>query len=156
MVNVCTIAEVLPTRTQLLDPALWQTAGFDPGDARRYCSAHTAAMSHPNLHVQLRIPGASAMVGLFGTISRSLFAANSSISAIFPAIQPQALAILNTSFGGNTTALRLEYWSSIVSACSRLSLLSLSCKPVGGQVHEDPRLIGSFVSYKKWHAPSPT
>ncbi len=112
----CVSAEVLPTRGELLDPLLWQRAGYNLADARRYCSAHATAMSHPNLHVQLRVPGASAMVGLFGSVARNLFASNGSVEAVFPTMQPQAAAILNSSFRGNVTALRLEYWSSIVSA----------------------------------------
>ncbi len=69
-------------------------------------------MSHPNLHVNLRIPGASRFVTLFGNFMDSL-QRNGTPTAVAATAQTRGWDILNASFRGNLTALRIEYWSSI-------------------------------------------
>ncbi len=108
-------AEILPTRWQHLDPAIWQKAGYNLADAKRYLQAHGAGLNHPNLNIPLRIPGAGSMVSFFISSAGAMFLPNSSAAAVLPTLKPRAAAILNTSFQGNATAFRLEYWSSIVS-----------------------------------------
>jgi hypothetical protein len=61
----CFPVQVLPSRLSQMDPQLWADAGYDIDDARRYLTAHTDSLSHPNMHVQIRTPGASTFVTLF-------------------------------------------------------------------------------------------
>ncbi len=105
-------ADILPSRTSQLDPQLWAAAGYDLEDATRYCTAHQAAMNHPNLHVQIRIRGASKFVTLFGQWADGVMR-NVTPAALAATAQQRGWDILNASFSGDTNALRLDYWSSI-------------------------------------------
>ncbi len=115
------LAETLPTRNSQLDPAKWQAAGYNAADSARYCASHSAAMTHPNLHVQIRVPGAPNFVLLFSQLSNMAMAGNNT-DDIAAMAQTQSLAIVNFMTRGNATNFRQTYWSSIVSDLAFLCL----------------------------------
>lgn len=77
------------------------------------------------MHVQVRIPGATNFVQLFGQFANSIALGNST-AAIAATAQERGMAILNTIFKGNATELKRQYWSSIVSGPLRASC-SICC-----------------------------
>ncbi len=118
------LAETLPTRNSQLDPAKWQAAGYNAADSARYCASHSAALTHPNLHVQIRVPGAISFVFLFAQLSNGAMAGNDT-AELATAAQAQSRAILSNMARGNATNFRQIYWSSIVSC-----LASCACPHV--------------------------
>ncbi len=119
-------AQIYPARSAQYNPARWAAAGFNANDSRRFCSASLWALSHPNLNVHLRVPGASRIVTLLGEIGSNVtLALGKNASAftvrqlagvyaqVMATAQAKATGFLLAGVGGNRTALQAEYWASI-------------------------------------------
>ncbi len=104
-------AEIFPARLSQLTPQPWIRAGFHPDDSHAFCADSVASLNHPNLNIQIRMPGASQLVTLFGTTVNRAFAGVPTSEVVAQAAA-SARAILNNSYP-SAEALRAEYFASI-------------------------------------------
>ncbi|KAJ9525046.1 hypothetical protein QJQ45_017401 [Haematococcus lacustris] len=106
-------ADSLPTRLSQLDVRRWVAAGFQADDAARFLAAHRASLQHPNMHVQIRIPGASAFLSTAGNMVLKITTQQQDHERVMA----EAAASLTTSFtrlfGYNTSLFRTWYWASL-------------------------------------------
>ncbi|KAL6754375.1 hypothetical protein V8C86DRAFT_2704942 [Haematococcus lacustris] len=106
-------SDSLPTRLSQLDVRRWVAAGFQADDAARFLAAHRASLQHPNMHVQIRIPGASAFLSTAGNMVLKITTQQQDHERVMA----EAAASLTTSFtrlfGYNTSLFRTWYWASL-------------------------------------------
>ncbi|GFH29742.1 guanylate cyclase domain-containing protein, partial [Haematococcus lacustris] len=102
----------------LLDPDTgkwwrWVAAGFQADDAARFLAAHRASLQHPNMHVQIRIPGASAFVSTAGNMVLKITTQQQDPQQIVAEAAASLTASFTKLFGYNTSLFRTWYWASL-------------------------------------------
>ncbi|GFH11064.1 guanylate cyclase domain-containing protein [Haematococcus lacustris] len=100
----------------LLDPdsgKRWVAAGFQADDTARFLAAHRASLQHPNMHVQIRIPGASAFVSTAGNMVLKITAQQQDPQQIVAEAAASLTANFTKLFGYNTSLFRTWYWASL-------------------------------------------
>ncbi|KAJ9524921.1 hypothetical protein QJQ45_005883 [Haematococcus lacustris] len=105
--------DTLPTRLSQLDVRRWVAAGFQADDAARFLAAHQASLQHPNMHVQIRIPGASAFVSTAGNMVLKITTQQQDPQQIVAEAAASLTASFTQLFGYNTSLFRTWYWASL-------------------------------------------
>ncbi|GFH11058.1 guanylate cyclase domain-containing protein, partial [Haematococcus lacustris] len=93
----------------VLDPdsgRRWIAAGYQADDATRFLAAHRASLQHPNMHVQIRIPGASAFVSTAGNMVLKITAQQQDHERVMAEAAASLTASFTKLFGYNTSLFR--------------------------------------------------
>lgn len=89
-------AEGAPTRTSQLNPAAWLAAGYNEQDTLGFLRSYSESMYHPNIRIDIRIKGGTALGSVWAFMAANLF--NMSTSQLMKTTTQKMTEFFNTTF----------------------------------------------------------